>query len=332
MPPVNTDIRSPANPRLQGFEGRRPWAEPAPILSDSRRIGAGPDPLPSVKAQAWQLSAGNVTPSSGAAWAAPNGRGLRQSGSNGYLHINPSSPTAGLISRGSLGGSKPHTPTGLTPRRNPATDLDTLAGDRWFQTSITCSKSAPALHAVNPQSGISNHGPEVKGLGSTVPFAGLEPGNPRAAGSGSLAARLAPAPPVSSPRRNTLPSIHRTQSEAAGAARNHITPGNRPQGAAGSRPQVSTGSRQPAPPPGPAPPPKTSASAGTDAGEAAADRPPTRSGQRPARLQTGGKDSKGTSKDSKVEPESPTTPTSRKASCRPSGRHGSRVSVSDLMD
>lgn len=327
LPPVNADIRSPANPRPQGFEGRRPWAEPDPILSDNLRIGAGPDPLPSVKAQAWQLSAGNATPSSGAAWAAPNGRGLRQSGTNGFLNINPSSPTVGLLSRGSS-GFRPHTPTGLTPRRNPATDLDALAGIRWMQTSITSSKSAPSLHAVNLKAGNSNHGPEVKGLGSTDPFAGLDPGNPRAAGSGSLAARLAPAPPGSSPRRNTLPSIHGTQGEAAGVARIPVTPGNRPQGAVGSRPQVYTGSRQPAP----APPPKTSPSAGKDAGEATADRPPVRSGPRPARLQTGGQDSKGTANGSKVEPESPTAPVSRKASSRPSGRHGSRVSVSDLMD
>merc|ERR1740121_214145 len=67
-------------------------------------------------------------------------------------------------------GSKPQTPTGVTPPpRNPATDLDALAGDRWFQTSITCSRSAPALHAVNPQTAQNNHGPEVKGLGRTAP-------------------------------------------------------------------------------------------------------------------------------------------------------------------
>merc|ERR1740121_2223515 len=136
-------------------------------------------------------------------------------------------------------GSKPQTPTGVTPPpRNPATDLDALAGDRWFQTSITCSRSAPALHAVNPQTAQNNHGPEVKGLGSTVPFAGLEPGNPRAAGSGSLAARLAPAPPqATSPRRNMLPAIHGNQADPANAARAHMTPvlpGARPQGAAGS--------------------------------------------------------------------------------------------------
>jgi len=51
-------------------------------------------------------------------------------------------------SRAARSSSQPHTPpsSGHSAPPRAAKDLDTIAGDRWFQTSITCSWSSPALH------------------------------------------------------------------------------------------------------------------------------------------------------------------------------------------
>jgi len=83
--------------------------------------------------------------SNGPACAAPGVRTFQSSGSGlGTSH------RSGLANPKHLGPPflvSPGRPT-LAPMH---TDLDALAGDRWFQTSITCSRSLPALLSPNAQ-------------------------------------------------------------------------------------------------------------------------------------------------------------------------------------
>jgi len=66
--------------------------------------------------------------------------------------------------------SQPPTPSGgSAPYRGPA-DLDTLAGDRWFQTSITCCRSTQNLHSVTGVPHLpASPGPVVSGAPLPLP-------------------------------------------------------------------------------------------------------------------------------------------------------------------
>lgn len=150
--------------------------------------------------------------------------------------------------------------SGLSPPR-VATDLDSLAGDRWFQTSITCSRSSPSLHTFKGEGVVS----EVKGLGSTSPFAGMDgesshrKSGPFRVNSSSRAAR--PAGP-GDPQQPVRP-VARAAPRAGGES-------PRPAGASGSRPR--NGVQRPA-------------EVATQEAEIVATgvdcRPPTRGGHRP---------------------------------------------------
>lgn len=175
--------------------------------------------------------------------AAAVGRGPVPSQGSDCTSLLRGSKPLGISSVG-----RPSTPgeNGFSPGR-VATDLDTLAGDRWFQTSITCSRSSPSLHTYKVEPVVS----EVKGLGSTTPFAGME-----------------------GERHRTNGSIRVASSGRVTRSSQLSTVSPRPSGAFGNRPpRGGVMAQQQA---------QQQADAAAMVGAVAADgRPPTRGGQRP---------------------------------------------------
>jgi len=160
------------------------------------------------------------------AWSQASPNGLLQSRSSGSLTLSevnllrqssPSgigpSPTSplGIVSgsRANRGGtgSQPPTPSeGPTPRGQASFDLDSLAGSRWFQTSITCSISPTHGHSTeNPPNGGSTRAASCGRIAEARRGNGTPPGTlsslPVVAGRRSVVDTEAPSCP--SPSHNS---------------------------------------------------------------------------------------------------------------------------------
>lgn len=313
--PVGPGWRTPASSMAQAVSPKSPFPGRAslglPAASGEYDVDlrprTGSDPGVGGKGgQAWAMAP--MGPPVGAA-AVGGGILARPAGARGTQRHLPGhlAPVEGVVASRvgapGLGGSPSHggaggaslwlrASGGLHPSTPPAsyqspgrmaTDLDSLAGDRWYQTSITCSRSAPTLHHVPRTEPMVS---EVKGLGSTTPFAGMENmsrvHSRRVGSSGRGSRRVGDKMGGGSPRH---PFASKGSRQAHDAERPAASYG-RPQGASGARPALLAGGQGGGGGLSDGAAASASTSADGDGTMGADGRPPTRAGQRPVRAST----------------------------------------------